>query len=249
MLAETMTPKERWLAVLQRRTPDRIPMDYWATPETTRKLMTHLGCAERALYERLHIDRVITVGPTYIGPPVPENYDAFGCRYQKADYGEGIYSECVYSPLADYDSAMAIERHYTWPEPGWYDHTSISQQLEGWEDHPVRGGGSEPFLLYKKLRGQEQAFIDLIENPEIVHYCLDKLFDLAYENTRRIYEQIPGQVTLSYVAEDLSPETCSAKPFYPPDFVGISASKNALFFRESFFAPPFPFQNHIQTLG
>jgi len=65
------------------------------------------------------------------------------------------------------------------------------------------GGGSEPFLVYKYLRGDEQAFIDLIENPEIVHYCLDRLFGLAYENTQRIYEQIPGKVTITYVAEDL----------------------------------------------
>ena len=63
--------------------------------------------------------------------------------------------------------------------------------------------GSEPFLIYKSLRGQEQAFIDLIQHPDIVHYCLDKLFDLAYENTRRIYEQMPGRVMLSYVSEDL----------------------------------------------
>ncbi|MDP6701712.1 MAG: uroporphyrinogen decarboxylase family protein, partial [Candidatus Latescibacteria bacterium] len=47
------------------------------------------------------------------------------------------------------------------------------------------------------------AFIDLIDNPDIVHYCLDKLFELAYENTRRIHEQIPGRVDLSYVAEDM----------------------------------------------
>ncbi len=45
--------------------------------------------------------------------------------------------------------------------------------------------------------------MDLALNPEIVHYCLDKLFDLAYENTVRIYEQIPGKVMISYVAEDL----------------------------------------------
>jgi uroporphyrinogen decarboxylase len=45
--------------------------------------------------------------------------------------------------------------------------------------------------------------IDLVENPEIVHYCLDKLFDLAYINTQRIYEMIPGKVMLSYVAEDM----------------------------------------------
>ena len=45
--------------------------------------------------------------------------------------------------------------------------------------------------------------MDLALNPEIVHYCLDKLFDLAYEDTRRIYEAIPGRVEISYVAEDL----------------------------------------------
>ncbi len=39
MSKETMTSKERWLAVLNRQKPDRIPMDYWATAETTEKLM------------------------------------------------------------------------------------------------------------------------------------------------------------------------------------------------------------------
>jgi Uroporphyrinogen-III decarboxylase len=67
----------------------------------------------------------------------------------------------------------------------------------------VQGGGSEPFLQYKLLRGEEQAFIDLVENPDIVHYCLDRLFDLAYQTTLRIFETIPGAVLITYVAEDL----------------------------------------------
>lgn len=45
--------------------------------------------------------------------------------------------------------------------------------------------------------------MDLIEYPHIVDYCLDKLFDLARENSTRIYEALPGQVNISYVAEDL----------------------------------------------
>ncbi len=45
--------------------------------------------------------------------------------------------------------------------------------------------------------------MDLILYPEIVHYCLDKLFDLCYINTMRIFEQIPGKVMLTYVAEDM----------------------------------------------
>ncbi|MFW6047563.1 MAG: uroporphyrinogen decarboxylase family protein [Candidatus Woesearchaeota archaeon] len=71
------------------------------------------------------------------------------------------------------------------------------------EKYPIRGGGSEPFLIYKRLRGQEQAFIDLIINPEIVHYCLEQLYNFCYENTRRIYEQIPGKIMITYVSEDM----------------------------------------------
>ncbi len=42
MPKDAMTPRERWTAVLERREPDRIPMDYWATSEATEKLLRHL---------------------------------------------------------------------------------------------------------------------------------------------------------------------------------------------------------------
>jgi uroporphyrinogen decarboxylase len=204
MTHEAMSPRERWLAVLQRRTPDRVPMDYWATAEATRKLLKHLGCSdERALCGRLHIDMPVTVSPRYAGPRVPDDADEFGCRYRDVGYGTGVYRECVHHPLAGFSSVGEIERSYRWPSPDWYDTSVIPGQLAGREQYPVRGGGSEPFLTYKALRGDEQAFIDLVENPELAHYCLDRLFDLAYENTRRIFETIPGKVMISYVAEDM----------------------------------------------
>ncbi|MGQ9631271.1 MAG: uroporphyrinogen decarboxylase family protein [bacterium] len=204
MPKESMTPRERWLAVLKRQKPDRVPMDYWGTPEATEKLMRHLGCEdEETMFKRLHIDKVITVGPRYIGPPISEDSDVFGCRFENMDYGTGVYRECVYHPLAQYETLEEIERNYTWPSPDWYDYSEIPDQIAGKEEYPIRGGGSEPFLIYKNLRGQEQAFMDLILHPEIVHFCLDKLFDLCYENTLRIYEKIPGKVMISYVAEDM----------------------------------------------
>lgn len=208
MSKETMTPRERWLAVLTRQKPDRVPMDYWATGEFDARLLAHLGCTtQREALERLHVDHVVTVWPQYVGPPIPAHSDVFGCRYRDVDYGTGVYAEVVHHPLAGFDTVEEIERHYTWPSPDWWDYSSLPKQVEGNEAYPIRGGGSEPFLTYKSLRGQEQAFMDLILNPELVHYCLDKLFDLAYEDTRRIYEQIPGQVMMSYVAEDMGGQT------------------------------------------
>ena len=199
-----MTPRERWLAVLNREEPDRIPMDWWATGEVNQKIMKHFGCDNMdEVFAELHIDVPVTVGPKYVGPSLQENTDVFGIRTRPVDYGTGVYNEVVSHPLGEYESVEEIEKNYTWPEPDWWDYSGIAGQIEAEKDRPIRGGGSEPFLRYKTLRGEEQAFIDLIENPEIVHYCLDKLFDLCYVKTQRIYEQIPGQVMISYVAEDL----------------------------------------------
>jgi len=204
MCKDTLTPKERWLAVLKRQKPDRLPMDYWATDEATQKVMKHLGCAEVwEMFEKLHIDRVVTVGPRYVGPPIAPGCDMYGCRYRDVDYGTGVYSECVYHPLAQYTSVGEIERDYSWPAADWFDYSAIPAQIKGREMYPIQGGGSEPFLTYKSLRGMEQSYVDLLLKPDLVHYCLDKLFDFCYENTWRIYEAIPGQVNVSYVAEDL----------------------------------------------
>ena len=208
MPKETMTPRERWLAVLTRQKPDRIPMDYWATKEATAKLRKHLGCqGSRQLLQKLHIDFVVKVDPLYAGPRRPRLTDAFGCKYRNIDYGSGIYKECIFHPLARYTSLAEIKRNYTWPNPDWWDYSRIKSQIRGNEIYPIRGGGSEPFLIYKKLRGQEQAFLDLVSNPEIVHYCLDRLFGLAYESTLRILEQVPGQIMLVYVAEDMGAQS------------------------------------------
>src|SRR4030067_2535094 len=123
MPKETMTACERWLAVLNREKPDRVPMDYWATGEATQKLMQHLGCATREeMRQRLHIDEVIWAFPRYVGPPTPPGQDIFGCGYQLVDYGTGVYAECVYHPLALYESAEEIDRQHAWPSADWFDY-------------------------------------------------------------------------------------------------------------------------------
>ena len=39
-----MTSRQRWLAILNRQEVDRIPTDYWATPEVTSRLLKDLNC-------------------------------------------------------------------------------------------------------------------------------------------------------------------------------------------------------------
>jgi len=217
MPKETMTPKERWLAVLERKQPDRVPMDYWATGEASEKLVAHLGVGDLGeALKQLHVDTPLTLGGRYVGPEPPKGKDHWGVEHRSVDYGTGTYQEGVSSPLADFETPEEIEAGYTWPSPDWWDYSHLPEAVEKAPERPVRAGGSEPFLTYKQLRGEAQAFMDLILNPEIVRYSLDKLYGLAYEGTRRIYETIPGKVNISYVAEDLGGQE---DLMYSPDHI------------------------------
>jgi uroporphyrinogen decarboxylase len=204
MPRETMTPRERWLAVLQRRQPDRVPMSYRATREFTANLLRHTGHSDvRTMLAALHVDFVASVEPRYIGPPLPPNTDFYGRRYAPMHYATGAYDECVGHPLATCHSIEEIESIYTWPSPDWFDYSVIPSQVKGWETRPVHAYESEPFLIYKDLRGEEQAFTDLVLHPEIVHHCMDRLYGFDYAYAGRIFEQIPGQITMTSVSEDM----------------------------------------------
>jgi uroporphyrinogen decarboxylase len=227
-----MTPRERWQAALEHREADRVPTDYWATPEFSAKLIRRLGLSDKPEAElvadlklplsvnntkpsegfaalrralaALEVDFVVKLAPRFAGPSLEPGCDEFGCRHREVNYGAGSYDETVSHPLAGFDSVEAIERSYVWPEPEWWDYSTIAEQARDWAHHPIQAGGSEPFMVYKDLRGEEQAYIDLKRNPGIVHHCMARLFELAWQKTRRMLEQLPpGLLLFCYVAEDM----------------------------------------------
>lgn len=199
-----MTARERWQAVLSGESPDKIPVDWWATPEVEADIRSHLGCDDIwDVFNKLHVDKLISADPDYVGPVLESGTDWFGCRFIDVAYEHGKYRECIFHPLARYETVEQIESDYRWPDPDWFDFGGMPAKLKGREDYPVKGPNSEPFYQYKYLRGEEQAFVDLILNPELTEYILEKLF--IYESTMilRSLEVLPGRITCNMVAEDL----------------------------------------------
>jgi hypothetical protein len=67
-----VTPRERWEAVMRVERPDRVPCDYWGTDEITCRLKQDLGCrTDRALWERLGVDKLVQLVPTPRQPKTP----------------------------------------------------------------------------------------------------------------------------------------------------------------------------------
>ncbi len=202
----SMTPRERWLALLNREKPDRIPTDYWATPEVTTRLLKELKCNDvEELYDKLHIDGVHQIGakPTVTCHPDDPEANTWGIRHKTVDYGSGEYSEASSHPLADVTTVEQVHA-FKWPSPDNHDWEGFKKQVA---DIPgrraVRCGGYEPFLTYCQMRGMEQAMMDLLVEPEIADAIFTHLFDYHYAINGRMWEIADGKVDITMVAEDL----------------------------------------------
>jgi uroporphyrinogen decarboxylase len=127
----------------------------------------------------------------------------WGVCFTKADYGSGAYDEPVFHPLAGVDSVQQVHAHH-WPSPDDFDYSVITRAVRADEGFfPIHSGCYEPFLLYGYLRGLEQSFADLVQNPAIADAILGHIFEFYYEHHRRSIEAGEGRIDLTWVAEDL----------------------------------------------
>jgi len=203
-----MTPRERWIATLSGKRPDRWPTDYWATDEVTTRLLKDLACSnQNELWRRLGVDKPLNLAPRYAGPDLGDR-DVWGLRHVEQVYadGAGVYREVVEHPLAAAQTPADLDR-YPWPKVDWYDFSVIPDRLREAGDWPVRAGTYEPFLLYCQMRGLEQAFVDLLDRPDFVDAAIERLFRFHYEFNERLFEAGRGRIDITYVAEDFGSQT------------------------------------------
>jgi uroporphyrinogen decarboxylase len=208
MRKESMSPRERWEAVLNHKKPDRIPMDYSATPEVTEAILRYTGTHDLdAFFEKMHIDHPVSIGPAYAGPPLPENTNYFGAGMRDMAYATGVYREFVSFPLSGFSTIDEIESRYTFPTADWFDFSTLRKQVDGKSHRPITLAGTHYFIDYMRLRGEERAYMDVVEHPDIVAYCHSRLCDFYGEMTRRSFEALPaGTITMVTFGEDMGSE-------------------------------------------
>jgi uroporphyrinogen decarboxylase len=205
-----LTPRERWRAVLDGEQPDRVPCDYAATSEVTARLLRDLGCAsEHQLWKCLEIDKLILLGAKHRGAKedtwhMQSLWSVWHIEVAKVPIGDGLgtYEEVVTNPLAQAETVQDIER-FDWPDPNAWEVDGLRTQCEEWAGYPILGGCYEPFYLYCRLRGMEQALTDLAVNAAIVEAGMERIYDIHESVIRRSLQATQGLVDYIYVAEDL----------------------------------------------
>lgn len=203
-----LTVRDRWLAFLAGE--PQILCDYWATGEVTDRLRRDLNCpTERALFEKLGIDKLVLLGPRHALARedtwhTPSLWSVWHVDVTNISYGDGLgtYEEASTNPLAKAETVGDVER-FPWPDPALFDVDGLLAKCAEWQGYPIMGGCFEPFYVYSRLRGMELALTDLAINPEIAEAALEHIYNFHESVIRRTLEQGKGLIDFIYVAEDL----------------------------------------------
>ncbi len=200
-----VTPRERVLTTLNRQRPDRAPIDYWAEPCVTERLLRELNLPDRdALLDHFQVDvRALTA----IEPPlrdlpggVKENF--WGERWQQVNVlGTGEWFH-VGGALAQAETLADLEQ-YPWPTPDVFDYSCLKEQVRKYRGYARRYGFGDNFERPSLVRGKEQFYCDLALRPEMAHYLIDKFTTFYCEDLTRALEATGGQIDIVLLLADL----------------------------------------------
>jgi uroporphyrinogen decarboxylase len=189
-----MNPKDRVYAALRRQPADRVPIFMWFHPETRRLL------AERFEVSPAHVDEVLGndvkmtwVNNNYCMEGIVHEHDGdwhvdpWGIKWMK----EGPYNQITHFPLANASAEGLVG--YRFPHHCKEELLSRMEPLVGFADEYFIGCDVSPnvFEMYWRLRGMEQAMVDIAAEPALAFEILGRCGRFAVDLAEAACERFP----------------------------------------------------------
>ena len=213
-----MTSRDRVLLAINHEIPDRIPVDFWASPGCLRRIESEVGMTHDAFLDAHDVDVRYIAGPEYIGPPLAGerpggSVDIWGVSRKVVEIrlagGVERYNEVARSPLAEATTADDVLTYRHWPSPDWFDYSVIEPQC----DEVLRSGRAVAFMgdrlnrvaqlkpaLY--LRGDESFLIDMVVSPELARAIIGKIREFYLGYLERILDASRGKIDVLVSGDD-----------------------------------------------
>jgi len=212
-----MTSRERVLRSFAFEATDRAPINYMANGGIDRRLKEHFGVTPGGkpdLVDCLHVD-FRGMGAPYTGPRLhfgdPEkgiNADPlWGQRTRRVYHAYGSYEENVEFPLQYADERAAAE--YPMPDPDHFDYDAALERCKAerlGRNRAIFAGGAglaDVINVNGRLRGMEQALVDLYTDDPAGRLLTDRRLAIELEVTERLLERCKGYIDFVWMGEDL----------------------------------------------
>ena len=205
-----MRAKDRVLAALDHREPDRVPVDIThgqIFPELEDKLRLHYEVRDtEAVRLALGID-LRWVRPIYLRPDEPTSgagspmLNWFGATDGLLTYDDDVGVR----PLANVASVSEVER-YPWPSADCFDYAAIATLARTYRDYAIIAPAwwSPLFCRISELCGMERALMMLVQEPALVEAMVEHITEFYLEFYRRSLDAAPGLVDIAFTGDDLS---------------------------------------------
>ena len=200
-----MNSRDRVLTSLAHQTPDRVPRNFWAEPPTWNRLFEYLGHNDK---ERLLVDLDIDIRSLEVSAP-PDVQDANGI-FQNFWGERYIYQQTPWGPMRE-DIAGALSDaktfddllNFPWQPPDIFDYSSLPEQCKRWDGYALLYGFADIWERPALVRGLQNMFVDMADNPDWVHFLGRKFTDFYKEDYTRAAEATRGRIDMFLLISDL----------------------------------------------
>lgn len=227
-----MTSRERVLATINHKTPDKVVTDLGSTNCTSiarkcyaglKKMLGYdlpdqlmmndfqLSLVDEEILELLQIDtRGVPAHPEFFPQETIDErgyYDHFGIKYKMPD--NGLYFDMVSHPLVEMEDIDEIKK-YKWPDPNVpmtvMGCRERAQKLKEENKYAIVGDiiNSGVFEPCHYLRGFETFLMDLIADKEIAHYLMEKMLEFQCARQDLYLKEVGEYLDIVFVGDDLA---------------------------------------------
>jgi uroporphyrinogen decarboxylase len=201
------------MTALGHQKPDRPPLNYFGTPETTKKLLEHLSLGTHEDLLCYFGADMRYVSPEYVGPSEfsgacgysSGGTDMWGVPWRTASNDYCTYTEVASHPLA-HATTLEQLREYPWPSPDWLSVAHLKEEIRSINRSQQRAIVLPTGMFFETawfLRGFEQLMLDFMEQPDIAEFILMKVTRLQKEVTMRAVEASDGQIDIVWSNSDV----------------------------------------------
>ena len=213
---EHMSPKDRVNMAISHKFTDRIPFDFWASPDTWSKFLAFFGNMEKeTILELLCVDCRIVM-PRYIGPaPVELENDNFvdelGSvrRYVPTPFGH--HKEFVDFPLKGANTVADVEGYQYLPKPEYWDSTYIETQIDSLNknnSYHIRVETCGIFEYAWALFGLENFLMHMAEdNMKVPNAIMSIITELFMQTTHDLLANANGKIDMVYIYDDIGTQS------------------------------------------
>jgi uroporphyrinogen decarboxylase len=234
-MAQEMTHRERVLAAINHRQPDKVPIDLGGTVESSivvdgyMRLAKHFGVSPKIKITNRMMQTVNVEEPIlraldvdtrgiFSGKPdksaaqdiSPNEYkDAWGCVRRKP--AGSHYFDLVKFPLAGEISISDILK-YPWPnpdDPGFTRHLRprLKWIRENTDCAVVLATPSAFVQTSQFIRGFQDWYTDFILNPKLLEALFDAIMEVTMRICRNILKEVGQEVDIILTADDLGAQS------------------------------------------